>query len=113
MTQPLRGDVWYIDFDPTRGHERAGRRPALVVSADTLNRAAAGVVIVLPMTSKAKGIRSHIGVVAGEGGLAKRSYIKCEDIRSVSTLRLSKRLGCVGPTTMAQVERVLRILLEI
>ncbi|MEX2188416.1 MAG: type II toxin-antitoxin system PemK/MazF family toxin [Pirellulales bacterium] len=113
MKQPLRGDVWYVDFDPTRGHEQAGRRPALVISADGFNRGSAGLAVVLPITSKAKGIRSHVPVAAKEGGLTKASYVKCEDIRSVSLQRLGKRLGAVAPTTLATVDNVLRILLDL
>ena len=50
----LRGEIWMIDFDPTRGHEQAGRRPALVVSDDVFNAGPAGLVMVLPVTTKPK-----------------------------------------------------------
>lgn len=111
MPLPRRGEVWYVDFNPVRGHEQGGHRPALVISADSLNSGAAGVVIVIPITSREKRIRSHIEVAAGEAGLAKRSFIKCEDVRSVSTQRLGRRLGAVEKLTLERVEAVLRILL--
>ena len=69
MPAPLRGEIWMIDFDPTRGHEQAGKRPALVVSDDVFNAGPAGLVIALPLTSKAKGVRSHVAVQPPEGGL--------------------------------------------
>ena len=34
---PLRGELWTIDLDPTRGHEQSGKRPALVISDDAFN----------------------------------------------------------------------------
>jgi mRNA interferase MazF len=46
-----------------------------------------------------------------ESGLTEISFIKCEDVRSVSTERLLKRLGSVGAATLVVVEDKLRILI--
>ena len=113
MTSPLRGEIWMIDLDPTRGHEQAGTRPALVVSDDVFNSGPAGLVIVLPLTSKPKGVRSHVAVGPPEGGLRKLSFIKCEDVRSVAVERLGKRLGAISPATMEAVALRLRILMDL
>jgi len=101
------------DLDPTRGHEQAGNRPGLVISADMFNAGPAGLVIILPLTTKHKGVRSHVPVTPPEGGLRKPSFIKCEDVRSVALERLSKRLGRVASATMEAVEFRLRILMEL
>ena len=111
MPQPTRGEIWTVDLNPTIGHEQAGKRPALVVSVDSFNQSAAELAIVLPLTSRAMGIRSHVGIRKGEAGLKINSYIKCEDVRSVSTKRLSHRLGLVSETTLDAVEDILRILM--
>jgi mRNA interferase MazF len=109
--QPSRGEIWWVDLDPTRGHEQAGRRPALVISVDPFNQGPAGLVVVIPVTSKAKGISLHVEIAPPEGGVRQKSYIKCEDLRSVSKQRLSGRLGRVKPDTLAAVEmRVKRLL---
>ncbi len=113
MAGPLRGDVWLTDLDPTRGHEQAGRRPALVVSADTFNSGPADLVIILPLTTKPKGVRSHVPVNPPEGGVRKVSFIKCEDVRSVARERLSRPLGRVSPVTMQEVAFRLRILMDL
>lgn len=110
---PLRGEVWMLNFDPTRGHEQAGTRPALILSVDVFNAGPAGLVIVLPITSRSKGVRSHVAVQPPEGGLSVVSYIKCEDVRSVAKERLHRRLGNISATTMAEVEDKLRILLNL
>ncbi len=110
MSKPRRGELWMVNFDPTIGHEQAGRRPALVVSVDVLNCSAAELAIVLPLTGKAKGIRSHVEVAKGGTGLTVTSFAKCEDVRSVSTRRLRRRLGKVPAPTMAAVEQTLRFL---
>lgn len=111
MVKPARGDVWFVNLDPTTGREQAGKRPALVVSVNELNHSAAELVVVLPVTSRDKQVRSHVPVDEGEGGLAARSFIKCEDIRSISVRRLDRRLGSVSLPTLAAVEDRLRILL--
>jgi len=108
---PLRGEVWLVDLDPGRGHEQAGMRPGLVVSVDLFNRGPAELVVVVPLTTRAKGIPWHVPVEPPEGGLEQKSFIKCEDVRSVAKERLTRRLGMVSAETLVAVEDRLRILL--
>lgn len=111
MSTASRGDIWLVRLDPTKGREQAGMRPALVVSVDIFNHGAAELVVVIPITSKAKGIPLHVEVTPPEGGLTMTSYAKCEDVRSISTSRLVRRLGKVSAATIDSVEDRLRILL--
>jgi mRNA interferase MazF len=111
MGLPSRGDIWTIELDSVRGHEQAGRRPALIVSVDPFNQGPADLVVVLPITSKARGIPLHVGITPPEGGLRTPSYIKCEDIRSVSKQRLLKYVGRVSTETLREVEDRLAVLL--
>ena len=107
-----RGEVWLIDFDPVRGHEQAGRRPALVLSADTWNAGPGGLVTVLPITSKERaGIPSRIAVNPPEGGLTLPSWVISEQVRTISVDRLGHRLGVIRPVTLRAVEAVVRMLL--
>ena len=50
---PEAGDIVFIDFDPQVGHEKAKRRPALVLTDQRYNRAS-GLAVVCPLTSKRK-----------------------------------------------------------
>ncbi len=113
MPDPSRAEVWLVDLNPTRGHEQAGRRPGLVVSVDRFNNGPAGLVVVLPITTKAKAIPFHVSIDPPEAGLKARSFIKCEDVRSVAKERLARRLGAVSAATMAAVEDRLRSLLAL
>jgi mRNA interferase MazF len=113
LVHPSRAEIWFVDLNPTKGHEQAGRRPCLVLSVDPLNHGPAEIVIVLPITSTNRRIPSQVCVKAPEGGLSNESYIKCEDIRSISKQRLIKRLGVVSVKTMAIVEDRIRILLGV
>ncbi len=113
MPQPSRGEIWLVNLNPTRGHEQAGIRPGLVVSVDLFNHGPAGLVVLLPLTTQDKGIPFHLEVNPPEGGLSAKSFIKCEDIRSVAKERLSRQLGAVSSTTMVAVEDRMRILLDL
>ena len=113
MPQPSRGEIWLVNLNPTRGYEQAGIRPGLVVSVDLFTHGPAGLVVLLPLTTQDKGIPFHLEVNPPEGGLSAKSFIKCEDIRSVAKERLSRQLGAVSSTTMVAVEDRMRILLDL
>jgi mRNA interferase MazF len=108
-----RGEVWFVDLDPAKGREQTGRRPCLIVSDDDLNRSRADLVIVIPITSNHKQVPSHVELLPPDGGLKLRSFIKCEDLRSISTDRLIKVMGHVNRATLDKVEERLRLLLDL
>jgi mRNA interferase MazF len=62
MYIPKQGDIIWIDFNPQKGHERAGHRPALVVSKDDFNRLT-GFALVCPITSQKKDYPLHIELI--------------------------------------------------
>ncbi len=113
MAVPSRGEIWSVNLNPVRGHEQAGQRPGLVISADTFNHGPAGLVVIIPITAREKGIPFHVAINPPEAGVSKKSFIKCEDIRSVSTERLSKCLGNVSHGILEAVEDRLNILLDL
>jgi mRNA interferase MazF len=51
---PDRGDIVWLNFNPQVGHEQAGMRPALVISAQAYNKRS-GLMLACPITSKVKG----------------------------------------------------------
>jgi mRNA interferase MazF len=110
-TEPSRGEVWDLNFDPTIGHEQAGARPALILSADLFNAGPAELVVAVPITRTGRKVRWHVAVKPPQGGLVAESFIQCENIRSVSKRRLKRRRGRVSEETLQQVEDRLRILL--
>lgn len=110
---PRRGEIWLVDFGEPVGREQAGHRPALVVSADALNKGPAGLVVVIPITTVRRGLPSHIEIEPGGSGLDDLSYAKCEDIKSISDRRLVTRLGATEPDVMFNVGRVLTYLLDL
>jgi len=113
MIHPSRAEVWLVDLNPTRGHERAGKRPCLIISANTFNHGPAVLVSVVPITSRKKNIRSHVPVRPPEGGLREISFIKTEDLRSIDKRRLIERWGMVSKATMTAVEDLVKVLLDL
>lgn len=109
----VRGEVWMADLDPVRGHEQAGKRPVLVISADVMNTGPAELVIVVPITSKGKGIPTHVAVQPPEGGLTAGSFVIGEQIRCIAKQRLTRKMGELAPKTIASVEMVLRAVLDL
>ena len=61
---PARGDVIWITFNPQAGHERAGRRPALVLSPSSYN-GKVGLAILCPVTSQIKGYPFEVAIPLG------------------------------------------------
>jgi mRNA interferase MazF len=108
---PARGEVWMADLGVGRGREQSGTRPVLIISEDGFNQSGAELVVAIPLTSRKKRIRTHVEILPPEGGLTVPSYIKCEDVRSISVDRLIRRMGTVSAPTLSEVEIRLRYLL--
>lgn len=83
----------------------------LIVSVDRFNEGPAGLVIVVPITSRERGIPSHIRIDPPEGGLQCQSFALVEAVRSVSKTRLVRPLRAVSSGTLAQVEAWMKTLL--
>ena len=110
LTEPRRGDIVVVDFEPTIGAEIRKRRPALVLQNDVDNRHSP-ITIVAAITSQV-GDRiypTEVEVLPPEGGLAKPSLVLLNQIRSVDKRRLVGRLGRLRPETMTCVDRALGI----
>jgi mRNA interferase MazF len=111
---PVRGDVWWFDPRPTVGREqRATVRPCAIVSTNALNQGAAELVIVVPFTSRNRGISTHVLVAPPDGGLAVPSVAMCEQVRAISIKRLKRWSGRLAPETLWSIEDRLRILLQL
>ncbi|MDD5171175.1 MAG: type II toxin-antitoxin system PemK/MazF family toxin [Syntrophales bacterium] len=109
-----RGDVWLVDFNPTTGSEINKIRPAIIVSSDSLRILPLHVVV--PVTDwKDRFSRNlwHIKIVNDTlNGLEKVSAIDVLQIRSVSTERLTRKLGRVSPTMMEEIVAAIAAVIE-
>lgn len=108
-----RGEVYSVDLGQPIGHEPGFSRPGVVVSVDLLNNGPGGLVMVVPITSAAYGLRSHIEVEPGTSGLEHTSYARCDQLRTVSTDRLRTRWGVIAPDQMRSIDQALRFVLDL
>ena len=113
MSSPRRGEVWLVDFGEPVGHEQGFRRPAVIVSSDRMNASRAGLAIVVPVTTKRRGLPSHVELDPAHTGLREVSYAKVEDIKSVSTERLLHATGRAPSEVLNRLARVITTLLEL
>lgn len=113
VSKPSRGEIWWINLNPTLGHEQAGMRPGLIVSVDTFNHGPAGLVAVLPITTRDRDIPLHVPLHPPEGGLKQRSVVQCDQVRTISHVRLESRIGSVTSRKMEEIADILRIVLAL
>jgi mRNA interferase MazF len=98
----LRGEIRWADLNPTRGHEQAGLRPVLILSHDIFNDRS-GTIMAVALTSQAQRAGFPLSLELSSAKLAKRSWVKISQIRTLSTERIGKRLGRASPEELAQV----------
>jgi mRNA interferase MazF len=98
----LRGEIYWADLAPIRGHEQAGQRPVLVISHDVFNERS-GTVIALAITSRPQRVGLPLALRIESAKLLKPSWVKISQIRTLSTERIRKRLGRVSPEELEQV----------
>ena len=111
--RPRRGDVWWADLEPAVGHEQGRTRPVLIVSSDALHRIPSGLVTIVPITSVSRRFASHVEIRPPEANMRATSYVMAEQLRTISTLRLGRRMGAVESATIDQVQELMRWLLDL
>ncbi len=109
-----RGEVRMVDLDPARGAEANKCRPAVIVSNDAANSAAArlgrGVLTVVPVTSSVERVYPfQVLLPAGTGGLPQDSKAQAEQVRSLDAERIGEQLGRLPAEVMKSLDEVLRL----
>lgn len=116
MSQPLsapvtvrRGEVWWVNLDPTRGSEIRKTRPAVVLTVDALNRARRTVVVV-PLST---GPMPRPPIVVATPSAGADSVAVCDQIRAIDKGRLTRRAGQMTAMDLRAVENGVRAVLEL
>lgn len=99
---PERGDIVWIDMNPSAGHEHAGRRPALVLSPATYN-GKVGLAILAPITSQAKGYPFEVTL---PDGLPVTGVVLSDQAKSLDWR--SRKAELAGRLRAADTEAVLQ-----
>ena len=94
MAGILRGDIYWCDLEPTKGHEQKGVRPVLVLSNDFFNKYSQ-TVIAMVLTSQPQRASYPLTYKLKNMNLPKESWVKISQIRTLSIKRLSNKIGTV------------------
>jgi mRNA interferase MazF len=102
MARVLRGDVYWADLNPVRGHEQAGLRPVVIISKDIFNERS-GTVIAMAITSQPQRAGFPLTLELTESNLPKQSWVKISQIRTLSTERLREKIDRLQPEFLSQL----------
>lgn len=102
--------LWWVDLGNPIGHEQGGRRPALLVSSATHLRFPIGMALVVPLTSRDRGLDHHVRLASPSCGLDRPSWARTEDIRAISTDRFTTHtpLGTASAEEITELRTWLR-----
>jgi len=109
---PARGEVWLVNWNPARGSEQAGKRPALVIQ-NNIGNEKASTIIVAAISSSVKIYPMNVKIDPPEGGLERPSIVKTGQILTVSKERLEKRFGKISAKKMEEVNRAIKLSLDL
>jgi len=101
---PEKGDIVYIDFDPTKGHEQKGYRPAIVISNYIFNKYT-HMAMLCPITSNEKDFPTHYLL---QDTKKINGSVLCEHIRSIDYD--SRKIKYIEKASDEDIKNILHIL---
>lgn len=109
---PMRGEIWLVNWNPARGSEQKGKRPALVIQNDIGNEKSP-TTIVAAISSTVRLYPINVKIEPHESGLRHPSIVKTSQILTVAKDRLEKKLGRLSEEKMAEVNAAIKLSLDI
>jgi mRNA interferase MazF len=103
-----RGSVFLVDFNPARGSEQAGFRPAIVIQNDLGNETSPTTIVAAITTASQKTYPFMVQLDEGEGGLERASAVNLAQILTIDKTRLRKKTGVLSRDRMKDVDIALK-----
>ena len=108
------GDVIDLDLGTPHGRESGFRRPAVVVTANTVLESSPAVIHVAPATTTVRGHATEVAIEPdSDNGLTEATSIQCVHVRSISADRVEAVRGNVGPAALSEIRSIIGLLLDI
>ena len=99
-------DIFWIDLNPSKGHEIKKTRPCVVISPDEMNQNIS-TVIIAPVTSRSKNYPTRVKINFKN----KTGYIVLDQIRTIDITRLKKRDGLLNNNEIFKVKKIIKEML--
>lgn len=106
-----RGQIYFVNLNPVKGREQAGRRPVLVISANHINNQPLVVTVVVGTkgANMQRDFSTNVRVSVAESGLPLETVFLCFQMRSLDANRFSESpAGHLSGRKMAEVEEAIR-----
>ena len=105
-----RGDIFYVDLNPIKGSEQAGRRPVIVIQNNVGNELSP-TIIIAPLTTKkfSKEYPTNVHIKKGTANLKEDSVILLSQIRTIDKNRLERKIGSLFGEILARVDEAIKI----
>ncbi len=102
---PKRGELWWVNFDPSVGTEAAKTRPSIVMGNNTSNEFLERIQVI-PLTSNIAKIYPSETIIMLRG---KKNKAAADQVTTVSTLRIHEKIGRITTDELASVEFVVKL----
>jgi mRNA interferase MazF len=103
-----RGEIYWVDWNPSRGSEQSGLRPALVIQNDIGNKYSPTTIVAALTTAVEKSYPFTVKVTAKESGLPKDSTVNLSQIITIDKTRLTEKCGELSEARMAEVNEAIK-----
>ena len=106
-----RGEIYFVDLDPTKGREQSGHRPVLVLSVDSINKSP--LVVTVVVGTKGENLKrdysTNVRLSPSETGLPMETVFLCFEIRSLDSRRFpEKPAGKLHSEALRKIEDAVR-----
>jgi mRNA interferase MazF len=108
LTICKRGEIWLVNFNPGRGSEQKGIRPALIIQNDIGNQYAS-TTIVAAITTTIKKYPVTVLIAQGKGSLKESSMVNLAQVLTIDKSRLIKKLGQLWEDKMGEVHEAIKV----
>ncbi len=108
-----RGEIYWVNWDPGRGSEQTGKRPALIIQNDIGNKHSPTTIVAACSTAQKKPYPFIVPVTKKESGLPKDCSIDLATIMTIDKTRLGDKVGELTKQKMVEVDEAIKVSLSL